>query len=87
MRDEDSECTRFTAWSLTSLQQRRMKAGGRVIKHARYSCGTPLISLGSALAASSFCLGLEKRTMHKRESQIGNSGFDASCLDILPHSA
>ena len=24
------------AWSLTSLQQRSVKAGGRLIKHARY---------------------------------------------------
>ena len=26
------------AWSLTSLQQRLVKTGGRLIKHARYYC-------------------------------------------------
>ncbi len=28
--------TRIDNWSLTSLQQRPVKAGGRLIKHARY---------------------------------------------------
>jgi hypothetical protein len=27
---------RIDAWSLTSLQQRLMKTGGRLVKHARY---------------------------------------------------
>jgi len=27
---------RIDAWSLTSLQQRLVKTGGRLIKHARY---------------------------------------------------
>ena len=27
---------RIDAWSLTSLQQRLVKTGGRVVKHARY---------------------------------------------------
>ena len=27
---------RIDTWSLTSLQQRRMKTGGRLVKHARY---------------------------------------------------
>jgi hypothetical protein len=29
---------RIDAWSLTSLQQRLVKTGGRLIKHARYYC-------------------------------------------------
>jgi hypothetical protein len=28
--------TRLVTWSLTSLQQRLVKTGGRLIKHARY---------------------------------------------------
>jgi Transposase DDE domain group 1 len=28
--------TRVATWSLTSLQQRLVKTGGRLIKHARY---------------------------------------------------
>jgi hypothetical protein len=28
--------TRIATWSLTSLQQRLVKTGGRLIKHARY---------------------------------------------------
>jgi hypothetical protein len=28
--------TRIATWSLTSLQQRVVKSGGRLIKHARY---------------------------------------------------
>jgi hypothetical protein len=28
--------TRIDAWSLTSLQQRLVKTGGRLVKHARY---------------------------------------------------
>ena len=28
--------TRVASWSLTSLQQRLVKTGGRLIKHARY---------------------------------------------------
>jgi hypothetical protein len=28
--------TQVTTWSLTSLQQRLVKTGGRLIKHARY---------------------------------------------------
>ena len=28
--------TRIDTWSLTSLQQRLMKTGGRLVKHARY---------------------------------------------------
>ena len=27
---------RIDSWSLTSLQQRLVKAGGRLVKHARY---------------------------------------------------
>jgi hypothetical protein len=27
---------RIDAWSLTSLQQRLLKTGGRLVKHARY---------------------------------------------------
>jgi hypothetical protein len=29
---------RIENWSITSLQQRLMKAGGRLVKHARYYC-------------------------------------------------
>ena len=29
---------RLDDWSLTSGQQRRVKTGGRLIKHARYDC-------------------------------------------------
>jgi len=29
--------TRIDTWSLTSLQQRLVKTGGRLLKHARYS--------------------------------------------------
>jgi hypothetical protein len=28
--------TRIDSWSLTSLQQRLVKTGGRLLKHARY---------------------------------------------------
>jgi hypothetical protein len=28
--------TQFDGWSLTSLQQRLVKTGGRLIRHARY---------------------------------------------------
>ena len=30
--------TGIDTWSLTSLQQRLVKTGGRLIKHARYYC-------------------------------------------------
>jgi hypothetical protein len=29
---------KIDAWSLTSLQQRLVKTGGRLVKHARYYC-------------------------------------------------
>jgi hypothetical protein len=29
-------CCQRAAWSLTSLQQRLVKTGGRLVKHARY---------------------------------------------------
>jgi hypothetical protein len=29
---------RIDAWSLTSLQQRLVKTGGRLVKHARHYC-------------------------------------------------
>ncbi len=32
---------RIATWSLTSLQQRLVKTGGRLVKHARY-CWLPL---------------------------------------------
>jgi hypothetical protein len=40
-------------WSLTSLQQRLVKTGGRLVKHARYywHCWRKTISLGACLQA------------------------------------
>jgi hypothetical protein len=36
VRGADFGRKRIDAWSLTSLQQRLVKTGGRLIKHARY---------------------------------------------------
>jgi len=32
---------RIEGWSLTSLQQRLVKTGGQLVKHARYYCLLP----------------------------------------------
>ena len=35
-KDEELSEPRIDGWSLTSLQQRLVKTGGRLVKHARY---------------------------------------------------
>jgi hypothetical protein len=59
-----------------SITQQRVGLARR----AKRAVGTPLISLGSALAANSLCQGQEKHTIHEPEIQIGNSGLMASTL-------
>jgi hypothetical protein len=34
--EDGRDCDHFFQWSLTGLQQRLVKTGGRLIKHARY---------------------------------------------------
>ena len=43
--------SRIKSWSLTRLQQRLMKTGGRLVKHARYYW--PLLAEGISTASSS----------------------------------
>ena len=48
--------------------------GWDAIRRAKRAVGTALISLGPALVANSLCQEQGKRTLHKPEVQIGNSG-------------
>jgi DDE family transposase len=52
--------TRVATWSLTSLQQRLVKSGGRLIKHARYYW---LLLAESHLTRQLFAAMLRKITM------------------------
>ena len=67
---------RISNWSLTSLQQRLVKTGGRLIKHARYYW---LLLAESHLTRRLF--GAMVRRIAGCQCQRGNSGFGSREID------
>jgi hypothetical protein len=69
--------TRIGNWSLTSLQQRLVKTGGRLIKHARYYW---LLLAESHLTGgcSAACCGKSPRCRRRRDSPR-SGGFQIDC--------